>query len=269
MRAYYKILGCALLSGWVLLAHSQSKLPAGTAAIVNGVNIPSASVDEAVKANVARGQQDTPQLRKAILDTLINRELLAQEAVKQGLDKTPQAKEQFNQLRQNLLVELALNDNLQKRPISEQVVRAEYDRQLAGLGDLSTLQELRLGVIVTPNENEIKSVQASLKKGESFSKLAQDKSIDPSKSQGGNLGWVLSNQITPAITNAIKAMPKNTNLTAPIQVPAGWMLVKVEERRNYKPPSFEESQERIRNGLLQREQASYLSGLRASAKITE
>jgi parvulin-like peptidyl-prolyl isomerase len=47
------------------------------------------------------------------------------------------------------------------------------------------------------------------------------------------------------------------------------MLVKVEDKRNFKVPSFEESQERIRNGLLQNERANYLAGLKAAAKITE
>lgn len=269
MKQYYKLISFMLFAGLLATAQAQSKLPAGAAAVVNGTTISEASVDEAVKANIARGQKDSPQLRKAVLDSLVNRELLAQDAAKQGLDKTPEAKQQLSQLRQNLLVELALADNRQKRPVTDQAVRADYDRQIAALGDISALQEIKLAVIATPTEGEIKSISAALKKGESFAKLAQEKSIDPSKSQGGSLGWVLSNQITPAIANAIKAMPKNASLTAPVQVPTGWMLVKVEEKRSFKPPSFEESQERIRAGLVQREQAAYLASLKAAAKITE
>jgi peptidyl-prolyl cis-trans isomerase C len=269
MKQYYKFVSFILFAGLLATAQAQSKLPAGTAAVVNGSSISDSSVDEAVRANVARGQKDSPQLRKAVVDSLVNRELLAQDALKRGLDKTPEAKQQLSQLRQNLLVELALADNLQKSPVTNQAVRAEYDRQIAALGNTSSLEELKLALIMVPTEADIKAVSAALKKGESFSKLAQEKSIDPSKSQGGNLGWVLSNQLNPAITNAIKAMPKNASLTAPVQGPAGWMLVKVEDKRNFKVPSFEESQERIRNGLLQNEQANYLAGLKAAAKITE
>jgi peptidyl-prolyl cis-trans isomerase C len=251
------------------LAQAQSKLPTGTAAIVNGISISEAAIDEAVKANIARGQQETPQLRKLVIESFINRELLAQDAAKQGLDKTAEARQQLNQARQNVLIELALGDNRQKHPVTEASVRAEYDRQIAALGNTSTLQEYKLSIIVVPTESEAKTVSAALKRGESFSKLAQEKSIDPSKAKGGDLGWVLPNQISPTIANTISSLGKNINLTAPIQVGPSWVIVKVEDKRRYKVPTFSESQAAIRNSLLQKVQLEYLASLKSSAKISE
>lgn len=264
-----------LLAGFFLslslcsIVQAQGKLPSGTAAIVNGVSISDVVVDEAVKANLARGQQETPQLRKAVIESFINRELLAQDAAKQGLDKTAEARQQLNQARQNVLIELALAENRQKHPVSDASVRVEYDRQIASLGNTSGLQEYKLSIIALPTESEAKAVSDALKKGEPFSKLAQEKSIDPSKIKGGDLGWMLSNQVSPAIASAISSLGKNISVTAPIQAGSGWVIVKVEDKRRYKVPTFAQSQAAIRNALLQRVQLEYLASLKSSAKISE
>lgn len=253
----------------ISLTQAQSKLPKGTAAIINGVGISDSVIDEAVKANLARGQQETPQLRKLVIESFINRELLAQDAAKQGLDKSPEARQQLNQARQNVLVELALAENRQKHPVTEASVRADYDRQIASLGGTSGLQEYKLSIIVVSAESEAKTVSAALKKGGSFAQLAQQKSIDSSKTKGGSLGWVLLNQISPTIANSISALGKNVSVTAPIQIGNGWVIAKVEDKRPYKVPTFSESQAVIRNTLLQKVQLEYLASLRSSAKISE
>ncbi len=269
MTKCLKFFSFVLITGLMCSAQAFAKLPVGAAAVVNGVTISEVVVNESVKANLARGQQDTPQLRKAVIDGLISRELMVQDAVKQGLDNTPEAKQQLIQLRQILLVELALNNNLKKRPITDQAVKGEYDRQVAELGNTSSLQEYKLAIIVVPTEKDIKAIAATLKKGEAFAKIAQDKSIDPSKSQGGNLGWVLNRNFIPQVATAINNLAKNSNLTAPVEVPAGWMIVQVEDKRNFKVPTFEASQEAIRVALTQKEQTNYLSALKTSAAIAE
>ena len=261
--------GLFLSMSFCSLAQAQNKLPAGTAAIVNGVSISDVAVNEAVKSNVTRGQQETAQLRTVVIESFINRELLAQDAAKQGLDKTAEARQQLNQARQNVMIELALADNRQKHPVTEASVRAEYDRQIASLGNTSALQEYKLSIIAVPTEAEAKAVSVDLKKGASFSKTAQEKSVDPSKTKGGDLGWMLSNQISPALANAISALGKNVGLTAPIQAGSGWIIVKVEDRRRYKVPSFDQSQAAIRNALLQKVQLEYLASLKSLAKISE
>ena len=103
-----------------------------------------------------------------MIASFINRELQTQDAAKQGLDKTAEARQQLNQARQNALIELALTDNRQKHLVCDTSVRSEYDRQIASLGNTSALQQYE---------------------------LSQENSIDPSKTRGGDLGWMLSNQV--------------------------------------------------------------------------
>ena len=73
------------LSAFCASSAAQTK-PPGAFATVNGVAVPQSLLDSNVKANVAQGQRDSPELRQVIQDELVNREILAQESARLGLD---------------------------------------------------------------------------------------------------------------------------------------------------------------------------------------
>jgi peptidyl-prolyl cis-trans isomerase C len=146
---------CAIFVLLGTVAHAQPKAappaaasPSANAplATVNGIAIPASLLEQNVRANVAQGQRDTPELRQLLKDELINREILAQEAAKLGLDKTAEAKTQLAQLRQTLMVELLLTDMMKKNPITDVNIKAEYDRRVE---TLKNEQEYKVGLIVT------------------------------------------------------------------------------------------------------------------------
>ena len=88
-------------------------LPAGSVATVNGVAIPQSRFELMLKDMVGRGQRDTTELRSAIKQDLINRELIMQEVKRIGLDKSPEAQLQMEVLQQNVLIQLFLQNQLQ------------------------------------------------------------------------------------------------------------------------------------------------------------
>ena len=61
---------------------------AGGKLVVNGVTIPQSRFDAMNRERAAAGQPDSPEIQAAIKDELINRELIAQAAVKRGLTRT-------------------------------------------------------------------------------------------------------------------------------------------------------------------------------------
>lgn len=253
------------LSGFAY-AEEKSKLPSGAAAVVNGVTISDKTLDKIVKANVAQGQKESPELRKVILDELVARELFIQAANKQGLDKTPEVQERLAQLRQDLLIAALEGDYLKKHPITDSDLKAEYDRQINLIGDS---QEYNLKQIIVANEADAKAIISALKRGESFEKLAKEKSLDPSKEQGGNLGWVLAKQIIPEIANVLANMSRGSLTAAPIQTSLGWHVIKLEDSRQFKAPTFEESKVRVQQTLMQAKRIELLSKLREAAKIVK
>ena len=255
----------ALLMTSCALSFAQGK-PTGSMASVNGVAIPEALLIQNVNVNLAQGQKDSPELRQVIKEELINREVLSQESARLGLDKTPEAQAQFAQLRQTFLVELLLSDLMKRSPITDAEIKAEFDRQMASLVDA---QQYKISLIVLPTEDMAKSVLARLRKGENFSKVATEQSIDPSKKDGGNVGWVLPAQILPAISNVMVNLNKGSLVAAPIQTAAGWNIIKLEDKRAFKAPQFEEAKNETRQLLLQKQRFEYVKKLREAAKVTQ
>jgi peptidyl-prolyl cis-trans isomerase C len=86
-------------------------------AVVNGKAIPTARVDAIVTQVVAQGQQkDSPDLREMIKKDLVSREVLMQEAEKQGYAKSADVKQQMENARQALVVQAMVGDYVKKNP---------------------------------------------------------------------------------------------------------------------------------------------------------
>ena len=79
--------------------------------------------------------------------------------------------------------------------------------------------------ILVKTEQEIKDVLARLNKGESFSKLAQEKSLCPSGKKGGDLGWFGRGQMVRAFEQVGFALQKG-QISAPVKTEFGWHVIK-------------------------------------------
>jgi peptidyl-prolyl cis-trans isomerase C len=249
----------ALFWGVCQVAYAQLAV-----ATVNGVTVPATLLEQVVRNNAKQDITDTPELRQLIRNELILREVLSQEATRRGLDKTEEAKNQLTLLRQNYLVELLMNDHLGKNPVSNEEVRKEYDRQSALLAGV---QQYKISNVVLANEADAKAALGRLTKGERFETVAREMSLDASKQQGGDMGWLLADQIVPLISNVIVNLPKGATVTAPIQTPTGWHVIRLDDKRPYAVPGFEESKERVRQGLMQQKRINYTNQLQNQAKI--
>lgn len=256
----------ALIIGTLGVAASASY--AQDVASVNGAAIPDSQFNQALSGALSQGQKDSPELRNAIKQELINREILAQAATKEGLDKTPEAKQAWNQIRQNFLIELFLIDYNKKHPITDNQVKAQYDKEVGQLKTAGASQQLKVSLITVASQADANAVIAQLKKGDSFEKVAREKSIDPSKAQGGVVGWVLPAQLNPEIAMAVSKLGKGAYTATPIQTQSGWNVVKVDDKRPFKMPTFVEAQNQIRQQLLQQQRIELINKLRSEAKIS-
>lgn len=239
-------------------------------ATVNGSPITQGLLNLNVRALTSQGQKDTPELRQAIKEDLINKELIAQEATRLGLAKEIDFPDQITQLKQNLLLQAFLEEHFKKNPITDAKMREEYDRQRKLMGEGSNATQYRLSQIVVSTETDAIDLIRRIQKGELFGKLAQEYSIDTgSKAQGGALGWVLPGQVIPAVANSLPSMGKGAVSAAPIQTPVGWVIIKVDDKRPFKVPTFEEAKPQLRQALVQQYIAEAVKTLRANARIAQ
>ena len=76
-------------------------------------------VDLIVEQGAGSGRPDTPEARKAIIDQLALQMVVAEEAVKKGLDKTPEVAEQIDAIRQSVLANAYVQDFIKNNPVSD------------------------------------------------------------------------------------------------------------------------------------------------------
>jgi peptidyl-prolyl cis-trans isomerase C len=236
---------------------------------VNGKEIDAKNFEQIIKNNVANGLEDTEQLRAAVKEELITRQVMLQEVSRLGLDKTPEAVYGVNFVKDNFLIDYLLKSYEAKHSITDEMIKSEYDRQLVLIGEPSEAMQYLVRAIVTQTEADARSVISDLKKGSDFLQLAKSKSIDPSKTNGGDLGWVLPAQVMPALGNVMVNLKPGSYSALPIQTPNGWYVLRVEDKRPFKIPTFEESKATLIQTLQQVQRQNYVRELIKAAKITK
>ncbi len=242
---------------------------AGTIATINGVSIGQAQLDRVVANAVAQGQRDTAELRQALKDELIAREVLAQEALRLKLDRTGDAASLLAAARQSVLIDLLFADHLAKNPISESEIVAEYKRQIRDFEERGGNQQYRLRQVSVASETEARSIIARIRKGESMEAIARLSSIAPNKEQGGLLDWLSPLQMLPAVSSVVVNLSAGTLAAAPILTQDAWSVVRVEEVRPFQPPSLEQLRDQLRVALIRERQGALVRKLRASAQISD
>ena len=117
----------AKLAAVALLPIASAAL-AQNAAVVNNKPIPKQKVDDFVAALTAQGRPDTPELRAAVREELIARELFVQEAEKKGLTRNADVQRQLDNVRKDILIRALIRDHLKANPIKDDEIKAEYDK---------------------------------------------------------------------------------------------------------------------------------------------
>jgi peptidyl-prolyl cis-trans isomerase C len=264
-------------------AHAQQQTPAAGApadkplATVNGVPIPQTLYEQALKQATAQGNADSPQLREALKSQLIARELFLQEAAKQKLDKDPKVVAAVEEAKRNAMVQRYLQTQVQLKQVTEEDVKAQYEKIKAGVG----AKEYQLRAIMLNSEPRAKEVREQAVKGKDFAELARQWSLAPSATRGGDLGWVSFK--SPAkdgetqglpfpLAQAVEKLPKG-KVSEPVAVQNTWWIVRLEDTRPTKVPSFEEAKPQIYRMLqaqeAQRATNELVSKLSKTATITQ
>src|SRR5258708_2397614 len=112
-----------------------SAAPSGPVATVNGVAIPQQRAELLARERTQQGQPDGPQMRAAVRDELVNREIISQEAVRSGLTKKQELQNELELVRQTVVVQAFLREYIRTHPITDAEMAKEYDRIKAELGE--------------------------------------------------------------------------------------------------------------------------------------
>lgn len=247
-----------------LLAVSAMPVFAQNIAVVNGKAIPSSRAEAVVKQVVAQGQQpDSPQLRDMIKKDLIAREVMMQEALKQGYDKDATVKQQLENARQTIVINALVRDHLAKNPVKDADIQAEYDRFKAQAGD----KEYHVRHILVETDAEAKAIIAKLKAGAKFEDLAKTSKDQGSAANGGDLDWATPSSFPKVFSDAFVGLQKGQVTENPVQTPNGFHVIKLDDTRPAKLPALEEVKPQIAEALQQKKLQAFQEDMVKKAKV--
>lgn len=230
---------------------------------VNGKAIPKNRADALIAGQAAQGQPDSPELRSAVKEELVRREILTQEAVKKGLDKNSEVQAQMELSRQGVLIGAYLKNYVQKHPTSDDQIKTEYEALKAKLGS----KEYKARHILVETADEARTIVEKLEKGEKFDDLAKQSKDPGSKERGGDLGWATPASFVKPFSDAMVKLEKGKYTTVPVKSDFGWHVIQLDDTRELKLPGFDEAKGQIAQQLQQRMVQKHVEDLRAKAKV--
>lgn len=209
-------------------------------------------------------QQPLDKIYPALINNMVNAELLEQASKKAKVDQTPRVKQEIAAAQTQILVN-AYVASLARSQITEAKMRQAYDQYAK---EAPQTEEVHARHILVPSEQEAKDIIEQLKKGADFATLAKDKTTDPSgKSNGGDLGYFTKQDMVPEFANAAFAMKPGDFSQTPVHTQFGWHVIKVEDRRPGKAATYEQAAPAIQDQMVQQIVAQKLQELRGQAKI--
>ncbi len=181
--------------------------------------------DWAELPDATRARYEKEGGKPRLLSEVITRELLLQEARKQGLDQDDHIRDRARRYKEKLMLDELLKDRIKaKIELSKEELDAYYEKHSK---QLLTPLKIRVAQMLLPNYAAAKDLEKQINQGGDFGKFAQRYSIDAkTKANGGDLGPYRKGLLVPEVDEAAHAL-KPGMVSAPIKTDAGYYLVKV------------------------------------------
>jgi peptidyl-prolyl cis-trans isomerase C len=221
--------------------------PDAVVATVGGETITEADLSFAAEDLTQElSQMPADQRRPFLLRVLIDMKVMAKAGRDAGMGDTPLFNQRLAYLEERALRRAYFADAI-ANSVTEEAVRAEYDKLVA---DFKPAEEIRASHILVATEEEAKAIKAELDGGADFSTIAKEKSIDPGAANGGDLGFFGKGMMVAPFEEAAYALTEIGQVSEPVQSQFGWHIIKLEEKRESAPPTFEQVASQLQQQLL-------------------
>jgi len=236
---------------------------ADAVAVVNGQYIAKSAL-ETLEKEVAERSHGQTFPKEKLIEELVQRELLVQDATQKQLDKSPELVAQLEAAKKALLTQADLQNFIKANPVTDAEIKAEYDSKVAA--EKGT--EFKASHILVKTEAEAKKLIAELDKGADFAKLANKNSLDAKESQnGGDLGWFSAAQMVAPFSEAVAALEKGKYSKEPVKTQFGFHVILKEDSRPVTPPPLEAVKEQLTPFLQRKKVQGMIETLRKQAKV--
>jgi peptidyl-prolyl cis-trans isomerase C len=234
-------------------------------ATVNGSAITRPEYDLFVKDLLQGKQQElTADQKSQVLDDLINMQLLADQAEKDGLQNNPDTVAQLHLLHEKVMADAEQQKFVKSFQPSDADLKAEYDTAVAAMDKT----EYKARHILVASKEDGQQIIKKLKGGAKFEELAKTQSTDTgSKNNGGDLGWFTTSRMVKPFADAVVSLKKGEITPEPVQTQFGWHVIQLEDTRDKTPPPFDQVKAQLTNQLIRKKLQAYVADLKKNAKI--
>jgi peptidyl-prolyl cis-trans isomerase C len=247
-----------------LLSLGTSAALAQNVAIVNGKAVPKARLEALSQQFQSTGRPITPEVQEQMRQHLIALEVFSQEADKLGLSSSDDFKAQMELARQNVLANQLIKDFEKKNAITDDLLKAEYDKFAAANGG----KEIKARHILVEKEADAVAIIASLKKGGKFDDIAKKRSKDTgSGTKGGDLDWANPTSYVPEFSAALLKLNKGQLTDTPVKTQFGYHVIRLDDTRDIKLPGFDEVKPQIADQMKQDKRGNFQRDLLGKAKV--
>ncbi len=204
-----------------------------------------------------------PKLRyQLVVRYLIERMLLAQQALREGLENSDEYKRRVRFYQSKALRDAYFFTKIAPK-VTDAEVRKEYD---AMAKKVKPVERVRARHILVSTKEEAEKVLAELKKGAKFEDLAKKYSKDGSKEFGGDLGYFTYDEMVPEFSKAVFAL-KVGEVSKPVKTDYGWHIIKLIDRKKVGMQPFDVVKVGLRNLLLRKRVQQKVADIAKTTKI--
>lgn len=241
---------------------------------VNGENITKDEITQVIGPQAAQFDTLDANMKKRVIDMLVERKLLAQNAAKAGLDKSDAYKQKLEAVKKDLLLNVWMEEEAKKIEANTTDVELKefYDKNK---DKFKTPAQLNARHILVKTEDEAKEIIKTLNGAKDikaeFIKLAKEKSTGPSGKSGGDLGWFPLERMVPEFSKSADKLKKGEFTKEPVKTQFGFHIIYLKDRKPSVEKKFEDVKEQIK-GIVNRNKfnklmESTVEKLKKDAKI--
>jgi peptidyl-prolyl cis-trans isomerase C len=237
----------------------QADLDGPIAETVNGTPVPQALLESVARArnlDLAKREQ-----REQALALLTDYVLLAQAAQQNGFQSNAQFRAEVEAARLQGLANATLAQMQQQAPITDAVVKAEFDAQVARAGKL----EYDFTQLLFDNADDALKAESEIVSGKPFADVY--KVWRAKAKQAKSFTRVRGDQIPEELGKALSELKNGETTKVPVKTRFGWHVVHLDIVNPFTPPPFEQIKDSVRQTLLRRVGQERLHQLKDQAKI--
>ncbi|OLP53724.1 peptidylprolyl isomerase [Rhizobium rhizosphaerae] len=208
-------------------------------------------------------QLSDEQKQAAALSGLIDVKLLAKDASQEGLGNDAAFKQRIA-----YLTDRELHNAYFKKHVVDAVtdaeVKARYDKEVAAI---KPQEEVKARHILVKTEDEAKAVIKELDAGKDFAALAKEKSTDPNKDDGGDLGYFTKDRMVPEFSDAAFALEKGKYSKEPVKTQFGYHVILVEDKRMQPPPPLDQVAPQVKQLVMRDKYLALLEAAKSKSGV--